>query len=58
MGHNSNPSLDIEAEFHLANKALQGLKIEFSDSQNCEKRPNSQEKIAQRLKALGMERCH
>ena len=58
IGDNNNPPLDIQAEFHLANKTLQGLQIECSNFKNCNNGPNSQKEIAQRLKDLGMERCH
>jgi len=56
----STPPLDIQAEFRLANKALQSFEIEFSNFPNCKlnKGVDSQKKIAQRMKDLGIERCH
>jgi len=54
MGHNSNLPLDIQAEFHLANKFLQDLNNGFSNFQNSNKGKVSQNKISQGLKDLGM----
>jgi len=51
------PPLNIQAEFHLANKVRESLEIEFSNFQNCNKGlVDSQKKISQRMKDLGMER--
>jgi len=54
----SNPRLDVQDEFILANNVLQGLEVEFTNSQRCkvEKGIDSQMKIAQWMKDLGMER--
>lgn len=50
----SVPPLDIQAEFHLAKKALAGFENEFSSVENCKLK---KAKIAQSMKALGMERA-
>lgn len=55
----SAPPLNIEAEFHLASKARESFEIEFSNFATCKlnKGLDSQKKIAQRMKDLGMERA-
>jgi len=54
----SSPRLDIQDEFLLTNKVLEGFDVEFTNSQNCklENGLDSQMKIAQGMKDLGMER--
>eukprot|EP00253_Pinus_taeda_P004114 PITA_04114 len=52
------PPLNFQAEFHLANKVREGLEIEFSNFQRCNKGlVDSQRKITQRMQDLGMERA-
>lgn len=55
----SAPPLNIEAEFHLASKARETFEIEFSNFATCKlnKGLDSQKKIAQRMRDLGMERA-
>lgn len=48
------PTLDVQAEFHLAKKALEDFEYEFSNLQDCKLK---KAKIAQRMKDLGMERA-
>lgn len=50
----SAPPLDVQAEFHLANKALEDFEIEFPNLPNCKLNKG---KVAQRMKDLGMERA-
>lgn len=50
----SAPALDVQAEFHLANKAVEVFENEFSNLQNCKLK---KVKVAQRMKDLGMERA-
>jgi len=57
MGHKSNPPLDIQAEFRLANKVLQDLENEFSNFENCNEGLDFKKKISEKLKELGMERA-
>lgn len=47
------PTLDVQAEFHLAKKALEDFENEFSNLQDCKLK---KAKVAQRMKDLGMER--
>lgn len=50
----SAPALDVQGEFHLANKALEDFENEFSNLENCKLK---KAKIAQGMKDLGMERA-
>lgn len=50
----SAPALDVQGEFHLANKALEDFENEFSNLESCKLK---EAKIAQRMKDLGMERA-
>lgn len=50
----SAPALDVQGEFHLANKALEDFENEFSNLESCKLK---KAKIAQRMKDLGMERA-
>jgi len=56
----SAPTLNIQADFNLAKKALERFETEFSNFPNnkVNKGLDSQKKVAQKMKDLGIERCH